>query len=139
MAISQKLSDLLQKAIARELQVSIQYIWQHVLAKGVKGKVVGDEFKAIGITEMKHAEEIAERLASFDVFPTHKPEPIQVGNSLTEMLDLNIKAEEEAVALYNEIIKTAMEEGDEVTAHMFRGILQDEEEHLDAFKSFKED
>jgi bacterioferritin len=42
----------MNKGIARELQVSIQYMWQHVQWSGVKGYAVHDEFKKIGITEM---------------------------------------------------------------------------------------
>jgi len=138
MEVSKKLTDSLQKAVAREIQVAIQYMWQHVTAKGFKGKVVGDDFKSIAITEMKHAEDIAERLDFYGVTPTTQPSPIKVGESLTEMLDNDIQAEEEAIALYREIIKIAREEGDEVTAHMFRQILKDEEEHLDTFKKYKE-
>ncbi|MGD0550574.1 MAG: ferritin, partial [Candidatus Bathyarchaeia archaeon] len=33
---SAKLLDMLNQAIARELQVSIQYMWQHVQWKGVE-------------------------------------------------------------------------------------------------------
>ncbi|MEK7309284.1 MAG: ferritin, partial [Planctomycetota bacterium] len=33
---SKELLDLLNTAIARELQVSIQYMWQHILWSGVK-------------------------------------------------------------------------------------------------------
>lgn len=57
---SKTLMDMMNKAIARELQVAVQYMWQHVMWKGVKGFAVKDELKAIGITEMKHAEAIAE-------------------------------------------------------------------------------
>lgn len=60
---SKDLLDLLNKAIARELQVSIQYMWQHVQWRGVKGFAVKDELKNIAISEMKHAEAIAERLS----------------------------------------------------------------------------
>ncbi|MCS7114374.1 MAG: ferritin, partial [Nitrososphaerota archaeon] len=35
--VSKKLLDMLNDAIARELQVSIQYMWQHVQWSGVKG------------------------------------------------------------------------------------------------------
>jgi len=42
---SKKLMDLLNKAIAREIQVSIQYMWQHVLWRGVKGFAVKDALK----------------------------------------------------------------------------------------------
>ena len=31
---SDELLDLLNQAIAREIQVSVQYMWQHVLWKG---------------------------------------------------------------------------------------------------------
>ena len=60
--VSDKLKDLLNKAIARELQVSIQYMWQHIQVMGVKAVSVQDRFKSTAITEMKHAEKIAERL-----------------------------------------------------------------------------
>ena len=59
---SKKLLEMLNKAIAMELQVSIQYMWQHVLATGVDSVAVADVFKDFAITEMKHAEAIAERM-----------------------------------------------------------------------------
>jgi bacterioferritin len=98
---SRKLIELMNKGIARELQVAIQYMWQHVTVTGIKGATVEDIFKEIAITEMKHAEEIAERLAYLGGTPTAKPDPIVVGSSLEEMLRLDEKAEEEAIRLYN--------------------------------------
>lgn len=59
---SAEMLDLLNQAIAREIQVSVQYMWQHVLWKGVQGYAVKDAFKMTAIEEMKHAEVIAERL-----------------------------------------------------------------------------
>ncbi len=136
---SERLKDLLNQATARELQVSIQYMWQHVLAKGIKGYAVKGLFKEIAITEMKHAEEIAERLAYLGGRPTTKPTPIFVGNNLNEMIKLDVKAEEEAIELYKEIIKVAKEEGDETTHRLFRKILSEEEEHHDSFVSLLEE
>ena len=46
--VSQELLELLNKAIAREMQVSIQYMWQHIRWKGVKGFAVQEELKKIG-------------------------------------------------------------------------------------------
>jgi len=136
---SKELQDMLNKGIAREIQVSIQYMWQHVLWKGVKGFAVKDELKAIAITEMKHAEAIAERLAYFGGTPTTKPDPIFVGENLKEMLELDKKAEEEAIALYRQTIEMAQKEGDTTTARLFRQILSDEEEHHDTFSGLLED
>jgi bacterioferritin len=124
---------MLNKAIAIELQVSIQYMWQHVLATGVDNAAVADVFKELAITEMKHAEAIAERLAYLDGIPTTKPASIFVGGTLKEMLQTDVKAEEDAIALYREIIKVADAEGDVTTRRLVEDILGDEEGHHDTF------
>ena len=137
--VSQKLKDLLNDGIAREMAVSIQYMWQHVQVIGVKGVAVQDQFKQTAITEMKHAEKIAERLWYLTGTPTIKPTPINVGKSLKEFLELDTKAEEEAITLYKQIIELAQKEGDVTTAFMFKEILEDEEEHHDLFTTMLEE
>ena len=130
---SKELLDLLNRGIAREIQVSIQYMWQHVVVTGLESAAVEGIFKEIAITEMKHAEEIAERLAYLGGTPTTKPDPIFVGGSLKEMLQTDVKAEEEAIALYKLTIKVADREGDTTTRRLFEEILGEEEEHHDTF------
>lgn len=134
MANTQLLTKL-NNAIARELQVSVQYMWQHVTAKGMYGFTVRDLFKKIAIVEMKHAEEIAERLDYLGGVPTTKPEPIKVGKNAQEMIKINKKAEEDAIVLYREIIALAEKEGDTVTVSLFTDILAEEEEHHNTFTS----
>jgi bacterioferritin len=130
---SGKLTDMLNKAIAREIQVSVQYMWQHVMAKGLESAEIADVFEDVAITEMKHAEKIAERLFYFDVTPTTKPDPIKVGGTVKEMLEYDAKAEEEAIDLYKEIIRQAGSEGDSTTRLLFEQILAEEEDHHDTF------
>jgi len=136
--MNQKLNDMLNKAIAREIQVSIQYMWQHIMVKGINSACVEGIFKEFAITEMKHAEAIAERLDYLGGVPTTQPDPIKVGESLEEMLKGDLKAEEGAIALYREIIKLARDEGDHTTRKLFEGILADEEEHHNQFKTLLE-
>jgi len=136
---SDKLKGMLNDAIAREMAVSIQYMWQHVQVIGVKGIAVQDQFKQTAITEMKHAESIAERLWYLVGTPTTQPTPINVGKSLKEFLELDTKAEEEAILLYKKIIEQAQKEGDVTTAFMFKEILEDEEEHHDLFTTMLEE
>ena len=126
-------------AIARELQVAIQYMWQHVQWSGVKGFAVKDELEKIAITEMKHAEAIAERLVYLGGAPTTKPTEIVVGKNLKEMIKRDIKDEENAIKLYRQIIEQARKEEDETTVSLFRSILSDEEEHHDTFTTLFED
>lgn len=130
---SATLTDMMNKAIAREIQVSVQYMWQHVMAKGLESAETADIFKEVAITEMKHAEKIAERLFYFDVVPTTKPDPINVGGTVKEMLSVDAKAEEEAIELYKAIIKQANSEGDSTTRLLFEQILAEEEDHHDTF------
>ena len=135
---SKELLELMNKGIASELQVSIQYMWQHVQWSGVKGFAVQEELKNIAITEMKHAEAIAERLYYLGEIPTTKPAPIFVGETLKEMLEADVKAEEGALVLYRQIIELARKEKDETTNRLFRQILADEEDHHDTFTSLLE-
>lgn len=136
---SKELMDKLNDAIAREIQVSIQYMWQHVMAKGMSGETVRGIFKKIGITEMKHAEAVAERLDYLGGVPTTKPTPIEIGKTAKEMLQINKKAEEDAISLYKQIITMAEKEGDQVTAALFTDILTEEEEHHNQFSTLLED
>ena len=135
---SKKLLDLLNQGLAREIQVSVQYIWQHVQWAGIAHFSVKDELKKIAISEMKHAEAIAERLFYLGGIPTTKPDPIFVGKTLKEMLTKDLKDEESAVKLYKKTILAAEAEGDITTAQIFKKILQDEEEHHDFFQGVLE-
>jgi bacterioferritin len=135
---SKKLKDLLNEAIAREIQVSVQYMWQHVLWSGVQAYAVKDVFKSIAIAEMKHAEAIAERLVYLGGAPTTKPTPIFVGEGLKAMIEQDVKDEAGALVLYRQIIGLADKEGDIVTRKLFEQILVEEEDHHDTFTSLLE-
>ena len=130
---TKELLEMLNKGIARELQVSIQYMWQHVMAKGIEGATVEPIFRQIAITEMKHAEILAERLVFLDGVPTLTSDPVHIGHSLEEMLKENVQAEEEAISLYKQAMQLASKEGDFTTRRILEDILINEEEHLDKF------
>ncbi len=112
--VSNQLLDFLNKAIARELQVSIQYMWQHVQVTGTDGAKIEDIFRKTAIAEMKHAE----RLDYLNGVPTTAPEPIFVGGSLLEMLTQNQQDEEAAIEIYKEAIQLAAKEGDYTTRRL---------------------
>jgi bacterioferritin len=137
--VSKELLDMLNKAIAAEMQVSIQYMWQHVQWSGVKGFAVKDELENIAKQEMKHAEMIAERLFYLGGTPTTKPDPIFVRENLKDMIEQDIKDEENAIKLYKTIIDKARKENDETTNRLFREIMQQEEDHHDTFTTLDEE
>ncbi|MHB0868797.1 MAG: ferritin-like domain-containing protein [Chloroflexota bacterium] len=129
----QRLLDVLNQSIARELQVSIQYMWHHVMAVGLESPAVKDIFKQIAIVEMKHAESFAERLDYLGGVPTTKPDPIAEGGTLQQMIQDDLKAELEAIQLYKEGIRLSIESQDPVSRLLFEEILETEEEHHKTF------
>ena len=133
LTVAKDLLELLNRAIAREIGVSVQYMWQHVMAMGMKSPEIKDIFEDIAIEEMKHAEKIAERLFYLGGTPTTKPTPIMVGGSLKEMIEADLKAEDEALELYAKIIKLAANEEDSTTRLLFEEIMSNEEEHKHTF------
>lgn len=125
----QRLLNILNESIARELAVSIQYMWQHVQAMGPESAEISEIFKKTAITEMKHAEKFAERLDYLGGVPTTKPTPIVQGGSVEKMLNDDIAAEREAIALYKQAIKLCTELADPVSRLLYEEILTDEEDH----------
>jgi len=130
--------EILNKSIAREIAVAIQYMWQHVLAEGISSPPIAEMFKEVAVQEMKHAERFAERLNYFDGIPTTKPTAIKLSGKLTKMLEDNMAAEEEAIKLYKQAIKLAIELNDPVTRLLYEEILGDEEDHWDKFRTLLE-
>lgn len=130
-----KVVNALNEARARELQVIIQYMIQHYTATGMESLPVIDMFKDIAVAEMKHAEELGERIDYLGGTPTKEPKAITVGSNVLEMLQLDLEAEEGAIALYKDIIKLCHDEGDVTSRKMMESILGDEEEHANDFKT----
>ncbi|MFQ6052172.1 MAG: bacterioferritin, partial [Candidatus Hydrothermarchaeota archaeon] len=82
-------------------------MWQHIMAPGIKGKIISADLRAIAIEEMLHAEQIAERLHYLGGTPIVKPDPVNIGENLKEMVELDVKAELEAIKMYKNIIAIA--------------------------------
>jgi len=148
--VSEGYIDLLNKAIARELAVSVQYMIQHSKLEGLKKRLIPENilmddttfdvmaklFEDFAIVEMKHAEEIAERVFLLGGEATTKPDPITVGKDIKEFLKLGTQAEKEALELYNKVLQATLEEGDYTTRLLFMGIFKEEEEHLIKFSEY---
>lgn len=144
--------ELLNKAVARELEVSTQYILQHTKMEKLLRKVIRENYlldettydiigkllKELAIEEMKHLAQIMERIYLLGGTATTKPDKIVIGNSLREFIELGLKAEQEALELYRLVINEAKKVGDIKTWRLFTEIYRQEEEHLIKFQDFQE-
>jgi len=128
------LIDVLNDLRSRELAVIMQYMRQHYTVTGPEGMLHADTFKSVGVTEMKHAESLAERIEFLGGKATTKPEKFQSDFSgLKEMAKSDFSAESDAVMRYKAAIKVAEAHGDPTTRGLLESILADEEDHLKTF------
>ena len=160
MVTSTELLDLLNEAIYREVYVSVLYMLQHsmwsVPEKTTPEKQIqlaqrkfigshsavwlpGSSLKKIAITEMRHAESIAERVVQLGGQPTLGLKPVELGDTPTEILEIDKGQETEAIRLYTQIITLADKENDTITKELFEKILKDEEKHLKTFSDLLKD
>ena len=142
--------DLLNQAVSREIQVSVQYMLQHAKMEKLIRKVipenillekttydtVGKFLRDFAIEEMKHAAAIEERIYYLGGSATTKSDKPLIGNSLSEFAKNGVKAEEEALTLYRKIIDEAGKMGDWETREVFEKIYSDEEKHLFKFQEY---
>jgi bacterioferritin len=142
--------DLLNKAVSREIQVSVQYMLQHAKMEKLIRKVVPENilldkttYDAVGkflrefaVAEMKHAAAIMERIYYLGGLATTKSEKPYIGNSLSEFAKNGAKAEEEALVLYRKIIVEAGKMDDWETRELFEKIYGEEENHLFKFQEY---
>lgn len=129
------LIDTLNDLRARELAVIVQYMRHHYVVTGADGVALAGEFKETAITEMKHAEELGERIDFLGGDPTTKPTEIaKGGHTVADAAQIDLASEEEAVRLYKEAIKEAAAADDVVTRRLLEDILADEEEHVNTFR-----
>jgi len=128
------LIDVLNDLRSRELGVVMQYMRQHYTVTGPDGMLHAGTFKDVGITEMKHAEALAERIEFLGGSATTKPAPFESEFAgLKEMAKSDFSAESDAVMRYKAAVKVADAHGDPTTRRLLEGILGDEEDHLKTF------
>jgi bacterioferritin len=142
--------DLLNKAVEREIGVSVQYILQHAKMEKLIKKIlpenilldkttydaVGKILREIAITEMKHAADITERIYYLGGKATTNSGKVNVGDSISEFAKNGVNAEEEALTLYRQIIETSGKIGDWQTRELFEKIYREEEDHLFKFQEY---
>jgi len=130
---TEKLVEMLNSDLAGELQAIIQYLQHAYHVVGPYREHVHDVLEEIAKDEMKHAEELAERIEALGGVPTAKPRPIKEAETLEKMLQLDLQAEKTALKDYYDHRNKAEEMGEISTALILEDIIVDEQHHHDRF------
>ena len=124
--------EVLQKALSEELQAISQYFLHGEMQSNWGYKRLYAEIKKQSIGEMKHAEELIERILFLEGTPDLNSVPkLKIGKTVEQQLQNDLDLEKGAVAEYNQYIAVARKAGDNASADLLEALLKDEEEHVD--------
>ena len=128
--------DLLNKAVGSEIAVSMQYMYFHVHCADRGYEYLAKMFHRISIAEMKHIEQLSERIlfleGDVNMNPAYKVRQIR---DVKGMLALSAELESKTIEEYNAASRACSEARDAISYRMFQDLVGEEEEHLDRFRT----
>jgi len=132
---NKKVLEALNEALSEELTAINQYMLHSEMCENWGFDKLAAFIKKESIDEMKHAEQLMERILFLDGTPNMiKYRKLNIGASVPEMIENDLKLELEAVAMYNNLTAVAVEEKDNGTAELLKKLLRDEEDHVDGLE-----
>ena len=127
-----KVIEQLNLALTEELTAISQYFLHAEMCENWHYSRLGDFIKKQSIDEMKHAEELIERILFLDATPNlTELMHVNIGKNVNEQLESDLKLEVNAVAMYNRAVQISRDEGDNASRELFERLLKDEEAHVD--------
>ncbi len=127
--------ELLNKAIAGENTASLQYMLFHFICEDRGYRPLAKYFKKTAIEEMRHIEELAERVLFLEgEVKMVLAKAVKNFNKVEEMLDYARQLEVDTIESYNAWSKETAELGDAVTHKLFQDLTGQEEGHMDQFR-----
>ena len=127
-----KVIALLNEALKNELTAVNQYWLHYRLLDNAGVKKLAEFERNESIDEMKHADQLAERILFLDGLPNFQLlGRLRIGENVEEILKADYELEKEAVPQLKGAIAHCESVRDYVSRELFATILANEEEHID--------
>jgi bacterioferritin len=127
-----KVISELNAALKSELTAIVQYMTQSEMCHNWGYERVAGFHRSRAIEEMKHAEELIERIIFLDATPTVDVGLTpRLGAAVQQQYQIDLEDEHEAVRQYNKSIAVCVDARDEGSRDLFKKLIQDEERHVD--------
>ena len=122
----------LNDALRAELTAISQYFLHAEMQENWGYHRLGGLIKKQSIDEMKHAEQVIERILFLEGTPNMGMGlKLNVGPNVKTQLEGDLALEHEAFTQYNAGVKVCTAEGDNTSRELFERLLKDEEKHID--------
>ncbi len=126
-----KIVALLNDVLTAELTAINQYFVHSEMCELWGYKKLHGAVRKHAIDEMKHAEELIERILFLEGVPNvQRLGKINIGETVPEQLASDLRLEMEAVARLNDGIKACHDAGDSGSHQLLEELLTSEEEHV---------
>jgi bacterioferritin len=123
---------LLNDVLCNELTAINQYFLHARMCENWGYERLWKKIRAESIDEMKHADEVIQRILYLDGLPNlQKLGKLEIGETVVEQLKSDLAVEKRAIPVLNAGIALCRDKGDNGTAELLEEILVDEEEHAD--------
>jgi bacterioferritin len=123
---------ILNEVLCAELTGINQYFIHAMMCHNWRYERLAKHSREESIEEMKHAEEIIDRILYLDGVPNmQKYMKINVGDTVPRQHELDLALEKTAVATLNRGLEACREKGDNGSRLLLEKLLRDEEEHVD--------
>jgi bacterioferritin len=127
-----KILDLLNEILTSELTAVNQYLSHARLCKNLGYKRLEEAIKKESVGEMRHADELIERIVFLDGLPNvHRLGQIHIGQRVPQILKNDLALKTTAVRMLNSGIKRCRDAGDNGTEALLTKILDSQEGHVD--------
>ena len=129
---NKKIIELLNDVLTGELTSVNQYFIHAKMCKNWGYLRLAHRIRKESIDEMKHADELIERILYLDGVPNlQRLYKVNVGETVPEQLKLDRQVEVDAVARLNKGIALCVDVADNGSRELLEDILVSEEKHLD--------
>ena len=127
-----EVTQVLQDVLCAELTAVNQYFIHARMNENWGYKKLAAYIRKESIEEMRHAQDIIDRILYFDGAPNmQKYMKNMVGKTVPEQFQNDLEVEYQAVSRLNKGIEGARAQGDNGTRSLLEAILKDEEDHVD--------
>lgn len=134
----QKTIDALNRMLSQEHACAIRYATHAAVVSGPYAEAVAARLKEIATDEQLHAEQLRDRIIGLGGTPTMdvRKEDLIPATSLSEIIDVNVKEEKDAIRNYTEILES-LSPSNVILFQTVLEILRDEQEHLEELDALR--